>query len=67
MTTAERAKNAVLERVAILAHDATMLDLFPLTDAIMKMTGEDYKHFDKCFEILSGIISTGSEAKGGKK
>lgn len=71
MTTAEKAKEAVLERVVVLAKDATVLDLAHLTDAIIKTTGEDHKHLDRCFDILTsglGALTPKKEqTKGGKK
>lgn len=56
MTTAEKAKEAVLERVIELAKDATMLDLFHLTDAIEKMTGENTQNLATVPELLLNIM-----------
>lgn len=66
MTTAEKAKQAVLERVIELAKDATVLDLFSLTEAIAKSTGENTKYVDVFSKTLSKILEQ-EPPKGDKK
>jgi len=58
MTTAEKAKEAVLERVAVLAKDAQVTDLFALTDTIGRITGESTKHMDVLADTLSKLLTT---------
>ena len=58
MTTVEKAKEAVLERVAVLAKDAQVTDLFALTDTIGRVTGESTKHMDVLADTLSKILVT---------
>lgn len=58
MTTAEKAKEAVLERVIELAKTAEIIDLFALTDTIGRITGESTKHMDILSETLSKILTT---------
>lgn len=66
MTTAEKAKEAVLTRIILLAKDATILDLFPLTDAIGKLTGESTKYANIMAESLSKILEQPLIQKSGK-
>ena len=56
MTTAEKAKEAVLERVIELAKTAEITDLFALTNTISHVTGESDKHLDALYGTLTKIL-----------
>ena len=58
MTTSEKAKEAVLERVIELAKTAEIGDLFVLTDTIGHITGESTKHLDVLYGTLTKILET---------
>ena len=56
MTTAEKAKEAVLERVIELAKTAEITDLFVLTDTISHATGESTQHLATLPDMLLKIM-----------
>lgn len=67
MIIAEKAKQAILERVVELAKDATVSDLFELTDAIAKTTGENTKYADVLQGTLSKILEMPNCGQPNKK
>lgn len=71
MTTAEKAKEAVLERVIELAKDAEIMELFILTDTISQITGEHTQHLATLPDMLLKIMATPNfgepKNKGDKK
>ena len=58
MTTAEKAKEAVLERVIELAKTAEIMELFILTDTIGQITGETTQHLATLPDMLLKIMAT---------
>lgn len=58
MTTAEKAKEAVLERVIELAKTAKIMELFILTDTIYQITGEPTQHLATLPDMLLKIMAT---------
>lgn len=73
MTVADKAKQAILERVIVLAKDADITGLTALTDTIGKMTGETTKPMNVMADAMAKIMEypsfdkSAKEAKGEKK
>lgn len=71
MTTAEKAKEAVLERVIELAKTAEIMELFILTDTISQITGETTQHLATLPDMLLKIMAAPNlgehKNKGDKK